>query len=137
MTRRIPWVEELTEDHGLAGELAFHSQSQEVLKVIRSGELGRGVYGRAQLCCWYSPMAGAWRQNPSHREAAKESRCSAAYDRRFSESTTSALIERRHRRFIRSFHSFKVEVALQWIGIQSFVYRIIFGISLDLGESGE
>jgi predicted dehydrogenase len=26
--------------------------------------LGKPVYGRAQLSCWYPPIEGAWRQNP-------------------------------------------------------------------------
>ena len=29
--------------------MRFHSQHQEALKIIRSGKLGRPVYGRAQL----------------------------------------------------------------------------------------
>ena len=36
---------------GVALMMRFHSQHQEALKVIRSGKLGRGVYGRAQLSC--------------------------------------------------------------------------------------
>lgn len=50
---------------GVALMMRFNSQHQEALKVIRSGKLGRAVYGRAQLSCWYPPLAGAWRQDPS------------------------------------------------------------------------
>ena len=49
---------------GVALMMRFQSQHQEALKVIRSGKLGRAVYGRAQLSCWYPPIAGAWRQDP-------------------------------------------------------------------------
>jgi len=50
---------------GVGLMMRFHSQHQEALKVIQSGKLGKVVYGRAQLSCWYPPMAGAWRQDPS------------------------------------------------------------------------
>jgi len=45
--------------------MRFHSQHQEALKIIQSGKLGKPVYGRAQLSCWYPPLEGAWRQDPS------------------------------------------------------------------------
>jgi len=50
---------------GVALMMRFHSQHQEALKVIRTGKLGRAVYGRAQLSCWYPPIEGAWRQDPA------------------------------------------------------------------------
>ena len=50
---------------GAAFMMRFHSQHQEALKMIQSGKLGKLVYGRAQLSCWYPPLAGAWRQVPS------------------------------------------------------------------------
>ncbi len=50
---------------GVGFMMRFHSQHQEALKIIRSGKLGRPVYGRAQLSCWYPPLEGAWRQDPS------------------------------------------------------------------------
>lgn len=50
---------------GVALMMRFQSQHQAALKVIQAGKLGRAVYGRAQLSCWYPPMEGAWRQNPS------------------------------------------------------------------------
>jgi predicted dehydrogenase len=49
---------------GLAFMMRFHSQHQEALKIIQSGKLGKPVYGRAQLSCWYPPLASAWRQDP-------------------------------------------------------------------------
>ena len=45
--------------------MRFLSQHQAALKLIQEGRLGKPVYGRAQLSCWYPPMENAWRQNPS------------------------------------------------------------------------
>ncbi|NOY10367.1 MAG: Gfo/Idh/MocA family oxidoreductase [Spirochaetes bacterium] len=39
----------------------YHIKAKEMLK---NGELGQPVMGRAQLTCWYPPTRGAWRQNP-------------------------------------------------------------------------
>jgi predicted dehydrogenase len=50
---------------GVAFMMRFHSQHQEAQKIIQSGKLGKPVYGRAQLSCWYPPLEGAWRQDPS------------------------------------------------------------------------
>ena len=44
--------------------MRFLAQHQEALKFIKEGKLGKPVYGRAQLSCWYPPMDGAWRQVP-------------------------------------------------------------------------
>jgi predicted dehydrogenase len=44
--------------------MRFITQHQEALKLIRDGKLGKPVYGRAQLSCWYPPIEGAWRQDP-------------------------------------------------------------------------
>ena len=44
--------------------MRFHAQHQAALKLIQEGRLGKCVYGRAQLSCWYPPMEGAWRQSP-------------------------------------------------------------------------
>jgi predicted dehydrogenase len=44
--------------------MRFLSQHQAALKLIREGRLGKPVYGRAQLSCWYPPIKGAWRQDP-------------------------------------------------------------------------
>jgi len=50
---------------GVALMMRFHTQHQKALEFIRSGRLGRLVYGRAQLSCWYPPIEGAWRQDPA------------------------------------------------------------------------
>ncbi len=44
--------------------MRFHAGHQAVLKLIEEGKLGKSVYGRAQLSCWYPPIEGAWRQDP-------------------------------------------------------------------------
>ncbi len=44
--------------------MRFIAQHQEALKLIREGSLGKPVYGRAQLSCWYPPITGAFRQDP-------------------------------------------------------------------------
>ncbi len=44
--------------------MRFVSQHQAALKLIQDGKLGKCVYGRAQLSCWYPPIEGAWRQSP-------------------------------------------------------------------------
>lgn len=45
--------------------MRFLAQHQTALKLIQEGKLGKPVYGRAQLSCWYPPIEGAWRQNPA------------------------------------------------------------------------
>lgn len=40
----------------------FSAQHQVALAMIEQGKLGKPVYGRAQLSCWYPPLEGAWRQ---------------------------------------------------------------------------
>ncbi|MDP2999163.1 MAG: Gfo/Idh/MocA family oxidoreductase [Bryobacterales bacterium] len=50
---------------GAAFMMRFHSQHQAAKKIIDAGGLGKPVYGRAQLSCWYPPMPGAWRQDPA------------------------------------------------------------------------
>ena len=49
---------------GTALMMRFLSQHQVALKIIQEGRLGKPVYGRAQLSCWYPPIEGAWRQDP-------------------------------------------------------------------------
>lgn len=49
---------------GAAFMMRFLSQHQAALKMIEEGRLGKPVYGRAQLSCWYPPIEGAWRQDP-------------------------------------------------------------------------
>lgn len=49
---------------GVGLMMRFHSQHQAALKLVQEGKLGKLVYGRAQLSCWYPPIEDAWRQNP-------------------------------------------------------------------------
>lgn len=49
---------------GCAFMMRFVAQHRKALELIREGKLGRPVYARAQLSCWYPPIEGAWRQNP-------------------------------------------------------------------------
>jgi predicted dehydrogenase len=44
--------------------MKFHGAHQKVKGLIDEGRLGKIVYMRAQLSCWYPKMEGAWRQNP-------------------------------------------------------------------------
>ncbi len=50
---------------GTAFMMRFQTQHQAALKMIEQGQLGKPVYARAQLSCWYPPMPGAWRQDPA------------------------------------------------------------------------
>jgi predicted dehydrogenase len=50
---------------GIGLMMRFHAQHQEALTLVRSGRLGMPVFARAQLSCWYPPIEGAWRQDPS------------------------------------------------------------------------
>lgn len=49
---------------GVGLMMRFVTQHQAALKLIQEGKLGKPVYGRAQLSCWYPPIHGAWRQDP-------------------------------------------------------------------------
>lgn len=44
--------------------MRFIAQHQAAMKIIQDGRLGKPVYGRAQLSCWYPPIPGAFRQDP-------------------------------------------------------------------------
>src|SRR5437867_12490971 len=50
---------------GVAFMMRFQTQHQAAAKMIQQGKLGQPVYARAQLSCWYPPVAKAWRQNPA------------------------------------------------------------------------
>ncbi len=50
---------------GTALMMRFLSQHKAALKLISEGKLGKPVFGRAQLSCWYPPVEGAWRQDPA------------------------------------------------------------------------
>lgn len=43
--------------------MRYHSQHQAALQMIEQGKLGKLVYARAQLSCWYPPIEESWRQN--------------------------------------------------------------------------
>ncbi len=44
--------------------MKFHGAHQVIRENISQGRLGKVVYLRAQLSCWYPPIPGAWRQDP-------------------------------------------------------------------------
>lgn len=44
--------------------IRFHGAHQEMKRMIDKGMIGKPVYTRAQLSCWYPPIEGAWRQIP-------------------------------------------------------------------------
>jgi predicted dehydrogenase len=44
--------------------MKFHGAHAAIKQFIDEGRLGKIVYMRAQLSCWYPKMAGAWRQDP-------------------------------------------------------------------------
>jgi len=50
---------------GCAFMMRFVAQHQEALKLVKDGKLGKPTYARAQLSCWYPPIEGTWRQDPS------------------------------------------------------------------------
>jgi len=43
--------------------MRFHGAHQRIKEIISSGMIGKPVYARAQLACWYPPIQGAWRQH--------------------------------------------------------------------------
>ncbi len=45
--------------------MKFHGAHRKIQELIKAGRLGRIVSLRAQLSCWYPPIAGAWRQDPA------------------------------------------------------------------------
>jgi len=45
--------------------MKFHGAHQKIKELIADGQLGRLVYMRAQLSCWYPRIDGAWRQDPA------------------------------------------------------------------------
>lgn len=44
--------------------MKFHGAHAAIKQMIDEGRLGKIVYMRAQLSCWYPKMEGAWRQDP-------------------------------------------------------------------------
>lgn len=49
---------------GIGLMMRYHACHQEAQKLIREDVIGKPVFGRAQLSCWYPPIDGAWRQDP-------------------------------------------------------------------------
>lgn len=49
---------------GTALMMRFSSQHRHVQEMIGKGKIGKPVFARAQLSCWYPPINGAWRQDP-------------------------------------------------------------------------
>ncbi len=45
--------------------MKFHGAHRRIREMVGDGRLGRLVFLRAQLSCWYPPIPGAWRQEPS------------------------------------------------------------------------
>ena len=50
---------------GTAFMMRFQAQHQAAAKMLQEGRLGKPVYARAQLSCWYPPDPKAWRQDPA------------------------------------------------------------------------
>ncbi len=50
---------------GVGLMMRFHAQHRAALELVQSARLGVPVFARAQLSCWYPPIAGAWRQDPA------------------------------------------------------------------------
>lgn len=50
---------------GTALMMRFHAQHQAARDLVAAGRLGKPVFARAQLSCWYPPIKGAWRQDPA------------------------------------------------------------------------
>ena len=44
--------------------MKFHGAHTKIKELIEAGQLGKIVYIRAQLSCWYPKIEGAWRQDP-------------------------------------------------------------------------
>ena len=45
--------------------MRYHGYHIKAHEMIKNGELGQPVMGRAQLTTWYPPLDGAWRQDPA------------------------------------------------------------------------
>jgi len=44
--------------------MKFHGAHKKMREMVAKGSIGKPVYMRAQLSCWYPPVKGAWRQDP-------------------------------------------------------------------------
>ncbi len=45
--------------------MKFHSLNRAAAASVRDGRIGKPVFLRAQLTCWYPEIPGAWRQDPA------------------------------------------------------------------------
>ena len=45
--------------------MKFHSLNSRAAEMVGRGEIGRPVFLRGQLTCWYPEIPGAWRQDPA------------------------------------------------------------------------
>ncbi len=43
--------------------MRFHGAHRRIHQILDAGEIGKPVYARAQLSCWYPKIHGAWRQD--------------------------------------------------------------------------
>lgn len=50
---------------GVGYMMRYHAQHKAAKTIIEEGKLGIPLHARAQLSCWYPPIEGAWRQDPS------------------------------------------------------------------------
>lgn len=60
--------------------MRFHGAHLKIKELIDRGALGKIVYMRAQLSCWYPKIAGAWRQDPRNGGGALIDMASHLYD---------------------------------------------------------
>ena len=44
--------------------MKFHALNRRAKQMVDEGDIGKVVFCRGQLSCWYPPMDGAWRQVP-------------------------------------------------------------------------
>jgi predicted dehydrogenase len=49
---------------GVGFMMRYNAYHQQIKNMVDKGTLGKIVFARAQLTCWYPAMKGAWRQDP-------------------------------------------------------------------------
>jgi len=72
LARTVPECEELVAAAlgggvklGVNFMMRFHACHVRLREMVQAGDLGTLVFGRAELNCWYPPIAGAFRQDPA------------------------------------------------------------------------
>jgi predicted dehydrogenase len=50
---------------GVGYMMRFHHLHRELGRMVRRGDLGQVIFGRAQATTWYPEIPGAWRQDPA------------------------------------------------------------------------